>query len=178
MAEKKKRNVNKTFNDRINDIRQQQFNENFRISQPAGSNEILKKIDPVLELVKNHFNHPKVEQGKEYAELLKIITDLSTNVWRIRQKTIDPTTGEQVEEMRKILRPIEKIFTILEEYGIQVIDRTNQKYITGMYETVIAFEPGEQYTCELIVETVKPTVMLKGKLLQQGEIIVGVPPKQ
>jgi hypothetical protein len=46
-----------------------------------------------------------------------------------------------------------------------------------MYETVLTFEPGEQYTCELIVETVRPTVLFKGKLLQQGEIIVGVPPK-
>lgn len=177
MADKKKRNVNKSFADRVNDIRQQQFNENFRIAQPAESNEILKKIDPVLELVKSHMNHPKVEQGKEYADLLKIITDLSTHAWRIRQKTVDATTGEQLEEMRKILRPVEKIFTLLEDFGIQVIDRTNQKYITGMYETVLTFEPGEQYTCELIVETVRPTVLFKGKLLQQGEIIVGVPPK-
>lgn len=175
MANRKKRNVKTSFTEQLAGLRQQQFDPEFQIGKPSRANDIIAKIDPVIELVKNHINHSKPEQGKEYAELLKLISDMSSNVWRVKQKIVDSTTGEPIEEFRKIHRPVDKIFSSLEEMGIQVIDRTNQKYITGMNEKVLTFEPDARFTCEVIIETVKPTIIYKEKVLQQGEIIVGIP---
>lgn len=175
MGNRKKRNVKTSITEQLAGLRQQQFDPEFQIGKPSPANDTIAKIDPILELVENHINHKRLDQGKEYAELIKLISDMSSNVWRIRQKVVDATTGEPIEEFRKIQRPVDKIFSLLEEMGIQVIDRTNQKYITGMNERVLTFEPDSRFTCEVIIETVKPTIIYREKVLQQGEIIVGIP---
>ena len=184
MTRSKRRNVTNQLGDIFADIRQSRIDPNFQIRK--SSNHITKMdgvdydklvdLNKVLQqLAMRHDNHPKAERANEFVDLIMLIAEISSSVWRLKQRIIDPKTGEVFEEMKKMSRPVEKIYSSLEDKGFKVIDRVNEKYISGMYERVITFEPTDQLTCEVIVETVKPTIYYQDKVIQQGEIIVGVP---
>ncbi|MEJ5201075.1 MAG: hypothetical protein WHV66_02475, partial [Anaerolineales bacterium] len=82
------------------------------------------------------------------------------------------------EEMRRAFRPIQATLDSLQQAGIEIIDRVNQKYVTGLSERVIGTEPTPGLVSEMIIETIKPSIYYQGQLIQQGEVIVGVPKQE
>jgi hypothetical protein len=120
-------------------------------------------------------NSEKV-QSPQLLELLKLLPELATGIWRARQKMLIPgKTDEPREEMRRIFRPLDATFQNMIQAGIEVVDHTNQPYVTGLREKVIAFEPTRGIHRDTVIETIKPTVLFQEELLQLGEIIVGTP---
>lgn len=109
-------------------------------------------------------------------ELLKLLPELATGIWRARQKMLAPgKTDEPREEMRRAFRPLDATFQNMLQAGIQIVDRTNQPYMPGFREKVIAFEPTDGISTDTVIETIKPTILFQNELLQLGEIIVGTP---
>jgi hypothetical protein len=103
---------------------------------------------------------------------------IATNVWRAKNKIIDPKNGEPREEMKKIHRHIEAIQDALTQAGVQTIDSAGRTYDTGMALKVVSFEQSPGIIKEEIKETIKPSVAWKGVLIQIGEVIVGTPKPQ
>ncbi|MCB1130979.1 MAG: hypothetical protein KDN05_07610 [Verrucomicrobiae bacterium] len=105
---------------------------------------------------------------------------LGNQVWRIRQRVVDPASGEAVEELdpkssRRIARAVEALIEELERQGVRIRDRTGERYDQGLPEKVIVVEERAELACETIIETLKPTIHLDRTILQLGEIIVGKP---
>ena len=88
---------------------------------------------------------------------------------------VDPDTGEAKEEMKRVYRHIEAIFDALKEIGFETIDPTGRPYDSGMALKVISFEQTPGLAEEEIKETIKPSVVWQGRLIQMGEVIVGTP---
>lgn len=110
-------------------------------------------------------------------EILRLLAEVTTGVWRSRQRMLTPGSQEPREEMRRAFRPLQATLDSLQQAGIEIVDRINQKYVTGLVERVIATEPTPGLVSEMIIETIKPSIYYHGQLLQQGEVIVGVPEK-
>jgi hypothetical protein len=100
---------------------------------------------------------------------------LATHVWRAYGKTIDPVTGQTREEMRRIHRHIEGALDVLQQMGLTINDWVNQPYDAGLPVKVLTFQPAPGVTRDTILETVRPTVMWKNRLVQLGEVVVGTP---
>lgn len=111
--------------------------------------------------------------------LLKSVTRtlsiIATNAWRARKKMVNNENGEAKDEMKRVFRHIEAIFDALSEIGIEISDMQGRAYDPGMALKVISFEPSPGLSIEKILETVQPTITWKGKLIQLGEVIVGMP---
>ena len=103
------------------------------------------------------------------------LVSVATNAWRAKNKMVDGDTGEAREEMRRVFRHIEGIFTAFEELGLRTIDPTGKAYDSGMALKVISFEETPGLSREEITETIKPSITWEGRLLQTGEVIVGTP---
>lgn len=103
---------------------------------------------------------------------------IATNTWRALQKIIDIETSEPKPEMKRIHRHIEAISEALLEFGVETVDHTGQRYDTGSALKVITSEKRLGLNREEIIETLKPTVRFRGRLLQQGEVVVGEPVPQ
>ena len=102
-------------------------------------------------------------------------TDMANALWALEQKTRDPSTAERREEFRPIARHIDRLAECLVEIGIETQSHTNQVFDSGQSLEVIAFQPTAGITKEIVVETIRPTVYLKGHRLQIGQVIVATP---
>ena len=100
---------------------------------------------------------------------------LATQVWRAYGKTVDPATGQPREEMRRVHRLIEGALDVLKQMGLTINDWVNQPYDAGLPVKVLTFQPAPGVVRDTILETVRPTVMWKNRLVQLGEVVVGTP---
>ena len=107
-----------------------------------------------------------------------LLATVATNTWRALQKIIDVETCEPKPEMKRIHRHVEAINDALREFGVETVDHTGQRYDTGSALKVITSEKRAGLNREEIIETLKPTVRFEGRLLQQGEVVVGEPVSQ
>lgn len=103
------------------------------------------------------------------------LADLATGLWRLREKMLDGETGRPLDEMRRAFRHLEATWDILAQAGVQVQDHSRSRYDPGLSLKVTAFQPSPGLDSETVIETLKPTVYLKGQRIQIGEVIVGTP---
>jgi len=106
-------------------------------------------------------------------ELLDMAVDVGTLVWRIQRRL---SVMEQLpKELNRISRDIESTWNALSQRSIEIKDHTGQDYVTGMALRVITSQPVTNLTKKQIIETLKPTIYYKEKIVQIGEVIIGVP---
>jgi len=110
-------------------------------------------------------------------DLLKLLAVMATGIWRTRQKMLVPGGDQPADEYRKAFRPLESTYQSMLQAGLEIIDRVNQPYIMGLSEKVIAIDAVDGLDREMVIETIKPTILYHGNAIQLGEIVVGAPPK-
>ena len=116
-----------------------------------------------------------VKMPKDVWELLPPLVEVATNTWRLRKRMVDAESGEPTDEMRRLFRFVEGIQQALHNAGITVIDKEGKAYDPGMREKVIGFEKTPGLLRDEIIETVRPAIRFRERLLFAGEIIVGTP---
>ncbi len=127
----------------------------------------LAKIEPQGRMPQMSHSVPSIDE--------KAIASLATNAWRAKVRMLDADTGEVKDDMKRVYRHIEAIVESLKQLGVETIDQTERNYDSGMALKVVSFEPTPGVSKETIKETIKPSVIWQGRLIQIGEIIVGTP---
>ncbi len=126
-----------------------------------------------IEIDQKSANQPQTATT-EFFTVTKLLTETATGLWRARKKLIAPgSKDEPIDAMRGVFRPLDSTYQSLNQSGLEIFDLTDQPYVTGMIEKVIAFEPTIGITGETIKETIKPTIYFRDQLMQVGEVIVG-----
>lgn len=143
------------------------------VSNPEVNIKALEDLNLRISQTLNELCNKPKEPTQE--ESIVWLADLITELWRIRRRTIDPATQQPLEQMKPISRRLESIFEILNQEGIEIVDRVNRKYDVGFVEKVLTHEKRDNLSYPIISETVKPTIFYKNQLLQRGEIIVAIP---
>ena len=106
----------------------------------------------------------------EDKDLKRLLTDVSTVVWRIRKRLKDGG-HDDAEQVRRITRDINSLSDSLSNAALECHDQTGKNYVSGMALHVI-FQPTEGIDQETIIQTTKPTVYFRERLIQRGEVIV------
>jgi hypothetical protein len=111
------------------------------------------------------------------------LANLGTGLWRLRQRMLDPSTGQPLEEMRRAYRHFESVWDVLADAGIQIRDHKGEflpeRGFSGLH--VAAYQPTPGLKKERVIDTIKPTILIKRAeanqdvLIQIGEVIVGTP---
>ena len=113
------------------------------------------------------------KNSKREEELLDMAADVGTLVWRIQHRL--DATGELSKPMQKLSRDVERTRDALIQGGIEIKDHTGGDYDGGMALRVITAQPVSGLARRQIIETLKPTIYYKNKIIQMGEVVVGVP---
>jgi hypothetical protein len=118
----------------------------------------------------------------DYESSDRVMAVIATQAWRIANRVVDPASGDPREELgsrdcRGIVRSVQTMTDALNDFGIVIKDRVGEIYDEGLPEKVIQGEEREELTAPKIIETLKPTVFRQKKIIQLGDIIVGVPLK-
>lgn len=155
----------------LKNIRQLRYPREFRIGDyPYPS---ITDLIKVCGQNKNNGNVEKVQFG----DMGHFITDLATNLWRLKQKMLQPGINEPLDQMKRAYRHLESAWDSMLSAGIEVHDHTGIAYDTGLALKVVAFQPMEGLKRETVLETIKPTVCFRGVQLQMGSVVVGRPLK-
>jgi hypothetical protein len=104
-----------------------------------------------------------------------LIVDLANVAWALERKSCDPITNERKEEFRSIARHIDQLSECLVEFGVKIQNHTSEPFDSGQSLEVIAFQPTAGISRDVVVETIRPTVYLKGIRLQMGQVVVATP---
>ncbi len=107
--------------------------------------------------------------------LVQALSTIATNTWRARHRIMNSDNGDAKEDMKRVVRHIDAVFDALSQIGVEVRDMQGRPYDAGMALKVISFEPTPGLSQEEVSETIKPTITWEGKLIQMGEVIVGIP---
>lgn len=102
------------------------------------------------------------------------LAQLCTALWRARSKMVD-ASGQPTAEVRRAYRHVQASWDLLREYGLEVMDHTDQLYDSGQALKVLSLEKRADVAQARVLETVVPTVYLRGQSIQMGEVIVLVP---
>ena len=144
------------------------FPNDFRITLP-------KQIDVSKPLI-NISKPAEVKQAptsKYDDEIIDMAKDLGTLIWRIRRRLQSPEITPKITN--KISLDMDSVLTTLTNNGIDIKDHTGDNYYDGMALHVIASQPLEGLTDKKIIETLRPTIYYQKKVVQRGEVIVGIP---
>lgn len=154
-------------------LRQLSYPKAFRIADPRWP-DFSKTVEDMVSLLQ-----PAPLEGvktpRNDDELLGLIANVGTVIWRLQRRS---TTGvEAAESLRRISRDLESAWYALREAGIEINDHTGEAYDGGMALRVLAFEPTPELARDQVIETIKPTIYHKDKIIRVGEVIVGTPEK-
>ena len=161
------------------ELAQWRYPKEFRIARP---NLPLAEIQGAAQFILDGLASPglvasvPLERGKDSVALaIPQLADLVTGLWRLREKMLDGETGRPLEEMRRAFRHLESAWDILAQVGVQVQEHSRSRYDPGLSLKVVAFQPTPGLDCKTVIETLKPTVYMKGQRIQVGEVVVGTP---
>ena len=154
-------------------VRQLKYPLEFRIADPNWS-DFPRALEHIIRLLQSAPLEVEASSKKE-EELLNLLVDVGTVMWRLQRRL---TVGGKVpEEFRRMSRDVESAWDALRQGGIEIKDHTGEKYDGGMALQVITFQPVAGLSQEEVIETIKPTIYHKEKLIRVGQVIVGVPEK-
>lgn len=152
-------------------LRQLLYPKEFRIAAPKWPDisEVMEEMDSSLKASVHESGISASQEG----ESLNIIIDIGTIMWRLQRRL--PADPKAAEANKRISRDLESAWDILRQGGIEIKDHTGDKYDGGMALRVIAFQTTAGLSCEQIIETVKPTIYYKARIIRMGDVIVGTP---
>jgi hypothetical protein len=105
----------------------------------------------------------------------RIFAEVGTGLWRIQKKLagIDVPT----KEIRSALRFLEATWDALTQHQVEIRDHTGDKITGGEALKIVSFESSKEVACDQVIETIKPTIFYRDRMIQIGEVIIGRPEK-
>jgi hypothetical protein len=137
------------------------FPNDFRITLP-------EQID-----ISKHVALKQAPTSKYNDEIIDMAKDLGTLIWRIRRRLQSPEITSKVTN--KISLDMDSVLSTLTNNGIEIKDHTGDDYYDGMALHVIASQPLDGLDNKRIIETLRPTIYYQNKIVQRGEVLVGIP---
>jgi hypothetical protein len=153
-------------------LRQIWIPKEFRLPEPEFTKEQLDLLEELIQMIAPKISRATGAAKDEKERMVDFLVDLGTGIWRVRRK-ID-RSSRMPEEIRDALYSLESMWTAMSQDGVEIVDHIGTTPPDREAKIVEVREiPG--LTHEQVVDTIKPTIILKGKIVQIGEVIVGRP---
>jgi len=153
------------------ELRQLRYPEEFRIKPPSWPDDVQSMLLEIASLLRE----AKSQGGARSSaggDTARVLSDLGTGLWRIRSRLSEPELKE-LPELRAVIRHLDSTWDTLTQGGLEVKDHTGDKHTGGEAYQVLAFQPTRGLGRDQVIETIKPTIFLDGKKIQEGEVVVG-----
>lgn len=157
-------------------VRQWIYPAEFRIAPSAWPAELRVAIEQLTQAAaRNTAERTAPPDPATEKQQMRLLAEVGTGLWRLRQKMQQPGTNRPLEEMRRAYRHLESVWDVLAEAGVEIQDHTDAPFDPGMSLRVIAFQPTAGIERERVFETIKPTIYFRKQTIQMGEVIVATP---
>ncbi|OGN20511.1 MAG: hypothetical protein A2910_01940 [Candidatus Yanofskybacteria bacterium RIFCSPLOWO2_01_FULL_39_28] len=100
------------------------------------------------------------------------VVELAVEIWRIQNRLIKASSNLEDVQKRGLESSVQKLRKYLDNFRIEIIDHTDQKYNEGLSVDVLSFENDPSVTEPMIKETVEPTIICQGNVVKKGKVVV------
>lgn len=165
----------------VNSIKQLKYPKEFRIHPPDWPDNLLSALQKSIETLDKKLQAAKQTGPDVKSTLIQGDADfyakVGTNLWRIKQNMFEPGTNQLLGEMTKPYRHLASILDMFSSVGFTIKDYTGDEIPEAgqYYVKILASQPTPNIKRRTIIETVKPAIFYEDRMLQMGEVIVGIP---
>lgn len=144
----------------------------FRLPEPEFTKEQLDLLEELIQMITPNLSHVENSTKDDRARMTDFLVDLGTGIWRIRRKI--EGLSRMPKEIRDALYSLESMWMSMSDGGVEIVDHIGaipsprEAQVVGTREI-----PG--LAREQVVDAVKPTILLRGEIMQLGEVIMGKP---
>lgn len=103
----------------------------------------------------------------------KAIIDLGIDIWRLKTKLAEIDSSLPENSKKSISNSILKINRYLQAYDIELQDHTGVQFNDGMNLEIQEIVKSDKYEKPIIVQTIEPSIFIKGILHKKGIVKVG-----
>ena len=159
----------------LESLRQLRYPSPLRIDPASWNDSRDEELKEALQQLHAASGDSAVLGNTEMDQMVRILADIGTGLWRLKQRMLKPGTTRPLDEMSRAYRHLESTWDVLVSAGIEVIDHTDTPFEIGMQVKVLAFEPQQGISRDRIMETIKPSVYYRNQLVQMGDVFVATP---
>jgi hypothetical protein len=116
---------------------------------------------------------------KDSRHFIDFISSLSIELWRLKKRIQNMKTDnekkQKTDDFSSITDQIQRIDDVLKKYEIEICNHTGENYNDGKSLKVLHIEEIENIPIGKmeVIETIKPTIYLNGKVIFFGQVIIG-----
>jgi hypothetical protein len=154
-------------------LRQIWIPKEFRLPEPQFTKEQLDLLEELIQMIGPKISRAASATKDERAKMVDFLVDLGTGIWRVRRK-IDGLS-RMPREIRDALYSLESMWVAMSADGVEIADHIGTNP-SNREAKVVEVREIQGLTREQVVDAIKPTIILKGEIVQMGEVIVGRPP--
>jgi hypothetical protein len=107
--------------------------------------------------------------------MMSLLADVGTGLWRIRKMLALAAKSKTEGELTSIYRPFDSTWNKLMQAGLEIKGHDGDIIKGGEALQIIAFQKSRSLNRDTVIETLRPTIHYRGKIVQMGEVIVGTP---
>lgn len=146
-------------------LRQLRYPKEFRIQAVKMNRGLLESADEIIQLL--------LSNNCEEGELVSLLKDVGNGLWRIQNRL--STIENPSREVGSALRFLEATIDSMNQAGIEIQGHTGEVITGGEALKIISYEIHDHVSQDQVIETIKPTIYFKEKIVQLGEVVVGKP---
>ena len=154
-------------------LRQIWIPKEFRLPEPEFTKEQLDLLEELVQMIGPKISRAASATKDERAKMVDFLVDLGTGIWRVRRK-IDGLS-RMPKEIRDALYSLESMWMAMSQDGVEIVDHMGTAP-SDREAKVVEFREIPGLTREQVVDAIKPTIILRGEIVQMGEVVVGRPP--
>ena len=144
----------------------------FRLPEPEFTREQLDLLEELIQLIAPNISRVESATRDGLVQMANFLVDLGTGIWRIRRKI--EGLSRMPREIRDALYSLESMWMSMSEGGVEIVDHIGT--VPSPREAkIIETREVTGLAREQVIDTVKPTILLRGELVQLGEVIMGKP---
>lgn len=140
--------------------------------EPEFSGDQLDMLEDLVQLIQPALVSAEELHRRDKKDLARFLVELGTGVWRVKKKV--DSMKRVPREIKEAIYALESTWESMEKEGVRLIDHVGEVPI-GMVPKVVQVVQVPGLEREVIVEAIKPTIMLKGEVIQVGEVVLGRP---
>lgn len=156
-------------------FRQWMYHSEFRIAEGVWSEKIAEQLAEALAAPL-----PITVNNERQGLADKHLVAIGTRLWQLRAEMMRNDGSAQSDTLRRVWRHLEVLWDRFAEASVDIDDLTDEVISeTGSHPgvKVLAFQPKPGFTCNRVIDTVKPMIKFNGDIIQDAEVIVGTPEK-
>lgn len=100
-----------------------------------------------------------------------LVARLANETWRMRRRLARIDGTRDGAALRPVIDSISRLEDVFAEYQVQIVEHDGEAYDPGLQVEVLHVREGEGEM--VIIETIRPTVLMKGRVLQQAQVVIG-----